>query len=93
MTIKPSTPATAPDQNVQSGQVAVNDRKASRGDDYAHDNNRSAEGNDASLISGPNFERRVHADGTVEAAPTESDDEKDDKGDAATTERPSGQGS
>lgn len=69
MTSKTSRSATHPDQARQADHVAVNDRKASPGDDYAHDNNRSAEGNDASLTSGPTFERRVHADGSVEDVP------------------------
>jgi len=79
MTRKSSQSATNPDQAQQADHVAVNDRKASRGADYAHDNNRSAEGNDASLTSGPAFERRVHADGTVEAVPEETDDGNKDE--------------
>ncbi|MFL6588224.1 MAG: hypothetical protein ACJ8GV_15255 [Luteimonas sp.] len=63
------------DKNTKSGEkpeatrrtnVAVNDRMAGRGADYAYDNNASGEGNDASLSAGPTFERRVHADGHVE---------------------------
>ncbi|MDR7193106.1 hypothetical protein [Luteimonas terrae] len=84
MTSKTTKSATAPDQAQQADHVAVNDRKASRGDDYADDNNRSAEGNDAALISGPSFERRVHADGTVEEVPREVDGDDADS-DAAQT--------
>lgn len=47
--------------------VATGDRMASHGDDYMRDNNRSAEGNDAALIPGPLFTRKVQADGTVDA--------------------------
>jgi|GEM_PF-1403037 len=77
MTAKSPRSATNPDQARQADHVAVNDRKASPGDDYARDNNRSAEGNDASLTSGPAFERRVRADGSVEgvAPPTSGADE------------------
>ena len=49
--------------------AAVVDRKASKGSDYAHDNNRSAEGNDASLTPGPAVVRRVHGDGQVHVSP------------------------
>lgn len=72
MTSKHPESASHPDQPQQADHVAVNDRKAARGDDYAHDNNRSAEGNDASLTSGPAFERRVHADGRVEDVPPDA---------------------
>ncbi|MET0329223.1 MAG: hypothetical protein ABW163_10700 [Luteimonas sp.] len=77
----PDTPGSAnnPDQVQQADHVAVNDRKAARGDAYAHDNNRSAEGNDASLTSGPAFERRVHADGSVDAPKTGGNDDPDGK--------------
>ncbi|VXB53586.1 conserved hypothetical protein [Luteimonas sp. 9C] len=75
--------ATAPDQAQQADHVAVNDRKAARGDAYADDNNRSAEGNDAALISGPAFVRRVHADGTVEAVAPDAEKTPD-----ADAERP-----
>ncbi|ATD68036.1 hypothetical protein CNR27_11845 [Luteimonas chenhongjianii] len=68
-------PGPNSDKPPRTANVGVNDRKASKADDYAHDNNRSAEGNDASLTSGPAFERRVHADGSVSGAPPEIDDE------------------
>ncbi|MCD9005414.1 hypothetical protein LDO31_04015 [Luteimonas sp. XNQY3] len=71
---KPTESAHNPDQARQADHVAVNDRKAARGDEYAHDNNRSAEGNDASLTAGPAFERRVHADGRVAAVPPPTND-------------------
>ena len=77
MTQKSSRSSTNSDQAQQADHVAVNDRKASRGDDYAHDNNCSAEGNDAALISGPSFERRVHADGSVEEVAPETTDRRD----------------
>ena len=64
----------------QTGNVGVNDRKASKADDYAHDNNRSGEGNDASQTSGTTFERRVHADGSVSGAPPEIDDAESGEG-------------
>lgn len=86
MATKSPKSASNPDQAQQADHVAVNDRKAARGDDYAHDNNRSAEGNDAALTSGPSFERRVHADGSVEAAPPETAD-GDDSDSTATEDR------
>ncbi|UNK41500.1 hypothetical protein MNO14_11015 [Luteimonas sp. S4-F44] len=73
-----------PDQPQQADNVAVNDRIAARGADYAHDNNPSAEGNDPALITGPTFVRRVKADGTVEAASPDADRQaSDDNSDAA----------
>ncbi|KLJ01666.1 hypothetical protein [Luteimonas sp. FCS-9] len=69
--------ATHSDQPQQADNVAVNDRIAARGADYAHDNNPSAEGNDPALITGPTFVRRVNPDGTVESggpdAPADDD--------------------
>ena len=60
--------------------AAVVDRKASKGSDYAHDNNRSAEGNDASLTTGPAFVRRVSGDGGVDAPPDPARDTADSTG-------------
>ena len=79
MTNRPSRSASNPDQPQQADNVAENDRMASNGDDYARDNNRSGEGNDAALTAGPTFERRVRADGTVESVPAEEtgDDDAD----------------
>lgn len=51
--------ATNPDQPQQADNVATRDRMASHGDDYVRDNNRSGEGNDASLTAGPTFVREV----------------------------------
>lgn len=89
MSNKHSPPAPNPEPPQQTGHVAVNDRKAARGADYAHDDNPSAESNDAALTTGPAFERRVHADGSVEAPPKripkggEEDDDEDGDGAAA----------
>lgn len=83
MSSKSSRSATNSDQARQADHVAVNDRKASSGDEYAHDNNHSAEGNDASLTSGPAFERRVHADGSVEDVPPPTGADEDPKPDAS----------
>ena len=90
-------PAPDPEPPSQTGHVGVNDRKASKSDDYAHDNNRSGEGNDASLTSGPAFERRVHADGSVSGAPSSetasSENEAgDDRNDATPAQSPAGRG-
>ena len=63
------TSATHPDQPLQDDHVAVNDRAASRSDVHADENNASAESNDASLIAGPSFVRKVNPDGTVQAVP------------------------
>ncbi|NYZ62601.1 hypothetical protein [Luteimonas deserti] len=68
-----SDSAFNPDQPQQPDNVAVNDRIAARGADYERDDNDSAEGNDAALIAGPSFVRRVNADGTVEAVPAPVD--------------------
>lgn len=93
-----SPPAPNPEPPQQTGHVGVNDRKASKADDYANDNNRSAESNDASLTSGPSFERRVHADGSVTGAPRAKDDSTeeerrdDSKTDASPTQSPAGRG-
>ncbi|MEN5118436.1 hypothetical protein ABE488_14045 [Luteimonas sp. TWI662] len=86
MSRKPDTGSDAhSDQPQQADNVAVNDRIAARGADYAHDNNPSAEGNDPALIAGPKFARRVKADGTVEAASPDADRQRsdDDAGDTA----------
>lgn len=69
-----SRSATNPDQPRQADHVAEQDRISSRGADYAKDDNASAEGNDAALIAGPAFVRRVNPDGTVQAVPASSDD-------------------
>lgn len=84
-----SPPAPNPEPPQQTGHVGVNDRKASRGDDYADDNNRSAEGNDASLTSGPSFDRQVHADGSVDAAPTADGQAADAQASAGRKDEPS----
>lgn len=63
------TSETHPGQPLQDDHVAVNDRAASRGDAHADENNASAESNDAALIAGPSFVRKVNADGTVQAVP------------------------
>ncbi len=80
--------ATDPDQRHQSNHVAEHDRGASRGAEFAHDNNASAEGNDAALTAGPAFVRRVNADGTVEAVPatpkTDDDHASADAADATS---------
>ena len=71
--------ATNPDQPRQNDHVAEQDRAASRGAEYAHDNNASAEGNDAALTAGPAFVRRINPDGTVQAVrATPDDDTRDD---------------
>ncbi|MEF3080954.1 hypothetical protein V3391_01805 [Luteimonas sp. SMYT11W] len=83
MSSKDTRSASNPDQPQQRDHVAVNDRKAARGDAYAHDDNPSAEGNDTSLTAGPSFERRVHADGHVEGVPppvVTGDDSEDKAG-------------
>lgn len=49
----------APDQPIPDDNVAVNDRKASKGSEYAGENNASAEGNDSSLTHGPTRTREV----------------------------------
>ncbi|MET0328632.1 MAG: hypothetical protein ABW163_07685 [Luteimonas sp.] len=64
--------APHPDPPRQEDNVATRDRMTSQGDDDTRDNNRSGEGNDASLTAGPAFTRRVRADGTVEAADEET---------------------
>lgn len=43
----------------EDGAQGVHDRKASKGDEFGRENNRSAEGNDPSLTSGPTRERRI----------------------------------
>lgn len=68
----PETPA-GPDHDVD--ETRKQDRIASNGDEYAHDNNASAEGNDASLIAGPAFTRRINPDGTVQAVPAHGERE------------------
>ncbi|ASR42186.1 hypothetical protein BEN78_00935 [Xanthomonas citri pv. mangiferaeindicae] len=73
-----------PDQPQQADNVAVNDRIAARGADYAHDNNPSAEGNDPALTTGPTFVRRVKADGTVEAASPDAERQASDSDSDAT---------
>lgn len=82
-----SKSATNPDQPQQPDNVAVNDRIAARGADYAYDNNASAEGNDAALIAGPAFVRKVNPDGTVQAVPVAPERETEagtaEAGDAA----------
>lgn len=87
MTRDHSPPAPSPEPPQQTGHVAVNDRKSSRADDYAHDNNRSAEGNDASLSSGPSFVRQAHADGAVTAAQSVDDDPKAQREEQPSEER------
>ena len=79
-------PGPNPEPPQQTGHVGVNDRKASKADDYAHDNNRSGEGNDASLTSGPSFERRVHGDGSVSGAPAGTEKKASGEGEAGAAE-------
>ncbi|WP_101925769.1 MULTISPECIES: hypothetical protein [Luteimonas] len=62
-TDKPES-ATNPDQPEQADHVAVNDRKSSKGDRYAHDNNAYAEGNDPALTAGKTRIREVPSEAT-----------------------------
>ena len=82
-----SKSATNPDQPRQADNVAINDRIAARGADYAYDDNASAEGNDAALIAGTSFTRKVHADGTVEDVPPPVDRGDEDGDDTDRTPR------
>ena len=78
--------ATNPDQPRQNDHVAEQDRAASRGAEYAHDNNASAEGNDAALTAGPAFVRRINPDGTVQAVRATPDDDAGARDDDARTD-------
>lgn len=71
----PTRPDTPADQAPRPDELRKRDRIASTGDDFAHDNNASAEGNDASLIAGPSFVRRINDDGTVQAVPADQREE------------------
>ncbi|MCD9026692.1 hypothetical protein LDO26_00495 [Luteimonas sp. BDR2-5] len=62
------TTRPAPDQPRQGVNVGDHDRKSSKGDRYAHDNNASAEGNDASLTEGASFTRNVDTKDTPPSA-------------------------
>lgn len=85
----PTRPDTPAGQTPRPDELRKQDRIASTGDDFAHDNNASAEGNDASLIAGPSFVRRINEDGTVQAVPAAQHEESTPAGpgESGATER------